>query len=254
MARELPELGKLLTPALKRARERVARRLSTGFRDDTLNRVLVGLFTESYLDGVEIAATLHGSRLGLTAAVVQRDLARSLAGALLPAVEFARDRALETIDEPLTVAQVIHRISSANEQTVWRGHDDEQSAIARLATAEWKTWVRAFARDEHRDHHDDLLGVTIPADGTFIIHGVPVKAPRDWDALPDPAEWMNCGHALDYKRTASAEDLESTARRLELVSGPRRVRETVNERRAAAGLEPIGRANPTPFRPSPRPD
>jgi len=91
--------------------------------------------------------------------------------------------------------------------------------------------------------------VTIPVDDFFNLDGVNVYGPRDWDSLPDPGEWMNCGHALDFKQAVTAEDLEPTLR---TVVGPTRVFATEDEMRERAGLARLREtALDGPFRPTP---
>ena len=83
---------------------------------------------------------------------------------------------------------------------------------AQEAGAGFKTWVRTWPAKEPRDWHDALEGKTIPAKMLFTLPGGPnagrqVEAPHDWARLPDPAEWINCGHAVIYTPHARMRDL-----------------------------------------------
>lgn len=95
---------------------------------------------------------------------------------------------------------------------VRRGWEEGASEAAREAEAQWKTWVRVYPVREPRDWHARLEGATIPADRKFVLPGGPnrgreVMAPHDWDRLPDPREWVNCGHAVIYTPAAQWKDL-----------------------------------------------
>ncbi len=83
---------------------------------------------------------------------------------------------------------------------------------AEEAGAGFKTWIRTWPAKEPRDWHDALEGKTIPANALFTLPGGPnigakVEAPHDWQRLPDPAEWINCGHAVVYTPHARLRDL-----------------------------------------------
>lgn len=86
---------------------------------------------------------------------------------------------------------------------VRRGWHVGASAAAEEAGARSKTWVRVYPVRHPRDWHSALEGVTIPAGERFVLPGGPnagraVEGPHDWDSLPDPREWVNCGHAVVY--------------------------------------------------------
>ena len=256
MASELLALGRIMAPALLSARQRARARITTALGKPTsLSRAIVSVFGSAYLDGVDAAIAVFGSELGVTRAAINNDLTRALTDRMLTAVGVAQSRALRQVELEIggnvTVSELVSRLEAAAQSMVWQGQDEEAATIGRLAEAEWKTWVRAFARDENRDHHDDLNGVSIPIDDLFNLSGVGVYGPRDWNRLPDPGEWMNCGHALDYKMVANAEDLEPTLRDRNVVFAPARVRETEDEARAQRGLPPLRTPAPDgPFRPS----
>ena len=242
MAREWLQLGALMLPALTRARNQAVNRVPAALTSDRrLAAVLVSIFADAYLDGTNVAVVTHGARLGLTSEVVFGETTRGLIDRSLVSIASARDRALATFTQDATVAELTNYFAQAATNMVWQGQDDEAEVLATLATVEWKTWVRSFARDEHRDHHDDLNGVTIPVDDDFILPGGPnagarCYGPRDWDSIGDPSEWMNCGHALEYKREATTEDIEVTSRSLETVFAPARTTRTDREIRASLGL------------------
>jgi hypothetical protein len=221
MPREWLLLGSLLAPALRRARQRALRRVGPAVEANALRPTLVTLFTDAWLEGASTAILAHGSRLGLTRRSIEAETSAGLTDRLVTAVRARVDRMFEAASDASTVQQLTNWAATASEGTVWSGQDEEAQVIARLAEVEWKTWVRAFARDGARDHHDDLNGVTIPVDDNFTLSGASVYGPRDWDALPDPSEWMNCGHALEFSKTVTREDLEDTLRR-ETIIAPQR--------------------------------
>jgi hypothetical protein len=236
MAREFLLLGRLMAPALQRARQRALRRVGPAVAGNVLRRTLVTLFADAWLEGSHTAILAHGARLGLTRRGIEARTSVGLTDRLVTAVRARVDRLLDAAEDVSTVQQLTQWAATANEGAVWSGQDEEAQVIARLAEVEWKTWVRAFARDEARDHHDDLNGVTIPVTDRFVLNGVSIYGPRDWDALPDPSEWMNCGHALDFSREVTREELGDTFRhRDQVVIGPERVSLTPRELRARGG-------------------
>jgi len=93
-----------------------------------------------------------------------------------------------------------------------RGWTEGAEQAGREAGAMFKTWVRVYPVKEPRDWHSALEGTTIPEKGKFTLPGGPnrgqkVDAPHDWDSVPDPREWVNCGHAVIYTRQATWRDL-----------------------------------------------
>jgi hypothetical protein len=260
VASELLVLGRIMQPLLRTARQRARARIAANLGSPTgLTQAIASVFAASYLDGVDAAVTVFGAQLGVARVSVTNEMGRNLTERMLTAVGVARRRVLQQVEGEvsgaLTVAQLQAQLETASEAMVWRGQDDEADVVARLAEVQWKTWVRAFARDENRDHHDhpDILGVTIPVDDYFILPGgdhagVRVYGPRDWNEVADPGEWMNCGHALDFKQAATAEDLEPTLR---TTVGPTRVFATEDEMRERAGLDRRRATAPDgPFRPT----
>lgn len=95
---------------------------------------------------------------------------------------------------------------------VKQGWTDGASEAAEEADAGFKTWVRVFPVRQPRDWHDALEGKTVPRKMLFTLPfgpnaGAKVEAPHDWDRLPDPAEWINCGHGVIYTPHARRADL-----------------------------------------------
>jgi hypothetical protein len=91
---------------------------------------------------------------------------------------------------------------------VRRGWSEGAETAAKEAGALWKTWIRVYPVKHPRDWHVALEGRTIPERAKFILPGGPnvgkrVDAPHDWDSVPDPREWMNCGHAVIYTLQAT---------------------------------------------------
>lgn len=93
-----------------------------------------------------------------------------------------------------------------------RGFSEGAEAAAREAGAAWKVWVRVYPARHSRDWHAALEGKTVLEREKFVLPGGPnagrrVDAPHDWDAVPDPAEWVNCGHAVIYVPSATWRDV-----------------------------------------------
>lgn len=91
---------------------------------------------------------------------------------------------------------------------VRRGWSEGAKAAAKEAGALWKTWIRVYPVKHPRDWHAALEGRTIPEKAKFTLPGGPnkgkkVDAPHDWDSVSDPAEWINCGHAVIYTPQAT---------------------------------------------------
>lgn len=93
-----------------------------------------------------------------------------------------------------------------------RGWSQGAREAGRRGGARWKVWVRVYPAKHPRDWHAALEGQTLPETDLFILPGGPnagkrVSAPHDWDRVPDPAEWVNCGHAVIYVPHAQWKDL-----------------------------------------------
>lgn len=213
-------LGELMQAAERRSRREVVRFAEALMRNarDTAVRAIAA----AYLEGARTTFRLHAASLGLAASVATNLTPRTRrrlteravrqAGVSLTAV-------LTTLDgrADVTRAVVEARAATAVREAVWTGQDDAAKEAASIAEAEYKTWVRSWPRKQHRDHHDTLEGVTIPSEDLFTLPGGPnagarVQGPRDWDAVPDPAEHMSCGHALRYATHVTGDDLNTTRR------------------------------------------
>lgn len=218
-------LGLRLDTAFRRnlvTAENVTRALAAG-GIAALRRYL----SSGHLDGRRVARVMQGGRLRVTNRLDRRAVEAWRGGADRYATIIA-NRIERTVDEAsgVTFLQLRTWVQQAGQQAVWNGHDQEAAAVATLAKAEFKTWVRAWPRTRHRDHHDRLEGITIPIDADFVMPGGPnsgrrVSAPRAWDDVSDPAEWMNCGHALRFERQVTREMAEPALRNRGVLYDPR---------------------------------
>lgn len=204
---EFLALGRHMTTAQRRARERIITLLLPALEAGADPRnVLITIMASSYVDGRVAAMLAHGPELGRPKPRITRKEAREWRDAAQQRGLFVADR-LQHLLEQRDVSQAQFRqysLSSA-EMTTWAGQDDEADELAKIAEVEWKSWVRAWPREEHRDHHDELEGTTIPIEESFTLPGGPnagskVYGPRDWQSVPDPAEHLHCGHALRFSR------------------------------------------------------
>lgn len=218
-------LGLRINTALRRnttSAEAITRALADGNID-----ALQAYLRTAHLDGRRVARVMQGSHLGITnrldRSTVERwvgsgdKYAKAIANRIERAVNEAGD--VEFLQLRSTVLQ-------SGQQAVWNGHDEEAKDVAFLAEAEFKTWLRVWPRVKHRDHHDRLEGVSIPIDADFVLPGGPnsgrrVSAPRAWDDVSDPAEWMNCGHALRFERQVTREQAEPALRNRGVLYDPR---------------------------------
>lgn len=218
-------LGLRLDTAFRRnlvTAENVTRALAAG-GIAALRRYLAS----GHLDGRRVARVMQGARLNVTNRLDRRAVEAWRGGADRYASIIA-NRIERTVDEAsgVTFLQLRTWVQQAGQQAVWNGHDQEAAAVATLAEAEFKTWVRAWPRTKHRDYHDRLEGVTIPVDSAFIIPGGPdpgarVHGPRDWANAPSPGNWMNCGHALRFERQVTREQAEPALRNRGVLYDPR---------------------------------
>lgn len=216
-------LGQLLDAARRRANrqvERLAQALLTEATDDAIRAIAA-----SYLEGGRAAFAAYSADLQL-GRTIPRELAATWAAA---SVEYGA-RLVDTLQTTLGNRGEVTRLfirSYADltvQQSLWRGTDQTGQELGTLAEVQWKTWVRSFPRKEHRDHHDMLEGVKIPVDDLFRLPGGPnvgarVYGPRAWDRVSDPGEWMNCGHALRFSKTATREEVAGTRRKAREVYG-----------------------------------
>lgn len=219
MARgELLALGRALDRVLPRVRRDVRERLLAALleRPERARSLLISVMAGAYLTGKQTGWVVHGAALGAPADLTPRRV-REWRDQALAHGDFIANRFGRLLELEPTVAELTNHAVAAGESSVWTGQDAAAREVATLAEAEWKTWVRAWPRTDHRDHHDALEGVTIPEEHKFTLPGgnsagAQVYGPRDWEGVPDPGEWLNCGHALSYHRDVTLEDLEGTMR------------------------------------------
>jgi hypothetical protein len=120
-----------------------------------------------------------------------------------------RSKLVAYLEEDITPAQVANWIKTAGQMQVFSGNDAGSRAAATIYEAEYKRWVRAWERREKRPH-SSLEGAVILEEAFFILpSGARVYGPRDWDNYPEPSEWINCGHALQYERRPNQEELDA---------------------------------------------
>lgn len=199
--------------ALEKMRGRsTAKLLSTLEKTPKAARGLLVTFASgAYTDGSLAGFYVHGSYLGAKDKDLTQGRLKNWIDRGQNFGEFAVGRLEELVDTgssfPLT-----RWAGLVGEAGVWRGQDDSALELGREYEVEWKTWVRVWARSEHRGWHDTLEGLTIPVDDFFSLPGgknagAKVYGPRDWDKLPRVGEWVNCGHALTFSKTATAADI-----------------------------------------------
>jgi hypothetical protein len=169
----------------------------------------------AYLRGRAIGYQVHGRMLGASATIPVA-VARAWREAANRYATGLTMRAMRTFDERGDVTRVFVRsyASELTRQTTWAGQDDTFKDLGRAFDVEFKTWVRAWPREKHRDWHNELEdGKAIPVDDLFTLPGGPnagaqVYGPRDWERVSDPGEHMNCGHALAFETRPTAENTE----------------------------------------------
>ena len=206
----LEKLGRILDRAIQRmerqGRRSVAERLMEMVRRGEFTALRQWAMT-GFL-GAELRAwALHATWLdlpGLPPAAVQGELVER-------AVAFADDVVARVSavygvgTSPLSPRIYVRLVADVATR---RGWSEGAEVAARKAEARWKTWIRVYPVREPRDWHVALEGQTIPETMKFTLPGGPnagqrVDAPHDWDAVPDPAEWINCGHAVIYTLQAT---------------------------------------------------
>src|SRR5690625_523089 len=199
-------LGRHMTHAQKRARERVLTRLLPALNAGVDPRsVLITIMASSYVDGRVAALLSHGPSLGRPQVRITPAEARAWREAAQQRGLFVADRLQHLLEQQdVSSAQFQQYSLGSAEQSAWAGQDEEALELAKIAEVETKEWVRAWPRNEHRDNHDALEGMVIPIDDLFPLETelgvVHVYGPRDWSQLADPGAWMNCGHALRFGR------------------------------------------------------
>lgn len=229
MARgELPALGRAFDKVLPKVRRDIEKKVLDKFSEakdiQLVQRTLVQPFANAYLTGKQTGWIVHGTILGAPDSLNAREIRKWLEAAMAHG-DLIANRFRRLLEAEPTVAELRQHVLKAGEQSVWQGQDDAAREVATLAEAEWKEWVRAWPRTEHRDWHDALEGVVIPEDHFFTLPGgknagAQVYGPRDWERVTDPGEWINCGHALAYHRDVTQADLEQTVQGLGTVYRP----------------------------------
>lgn len=202
----LSQLGVALDLILPRLRRKIERRLVPELvrAPPGLRSVIVSVFAEAWLEGGRVGYLVHGSLLGAPE-TPNPESARAWRAAAMTHGEFVLSRFEAVLGDrgELTVESAGRWAKVAGESSVWRGVDEVGDDLARLEGVETKTWVRAWPRDDRRDWHDALNGVTIGIDELFTLPGGPnagaqVPGPRAWDYVRDPGEHLSCGHALRF--------------------------------------------------------
>jgi hypothetical protein len=202
------ELGRAIDNALLRIWRLVRSRIEKGRISPG---VIIDFAADAYLIGADVGWQVHASYLGYPAYLSKSDYERFRMMALNHG-QFVAARYMDIAAKRggLTRAETTFWSKIAGEASLWRGQDESSRIIANQAEAEFKTWIRAYAREDEREH-SSLEGVMIPVDTYFTLpNGVKVWGPRDWSSFPSPAEWVNCGHALVYSRTAKRSDTQKT--------------------------------------------
>lgn len=224
---ELLALGRALDRVLPKVRSDILERLLPSLlaQPEAARSLLIQVMAGAYATGVQTGWVVHGSLLGGIPTAITGAAAREWRDRAMEHGEFIANRFGRLLEAEPSVAQLTRHAAVAGESSVWNGQDDAAQEVAMLAEAEWKVWVRAWPRKEHRDWHDTLEGITIPEEDLFTLPGGPnqgtqVYGPRDWERVPDAGEHLNCGHALRYQRHATAEDLDGTKRGVGVVYTP----------------------------------
>ena len=176
-------------------------RVTPGFVDSLVQRV--------FLRGKNAAYVTHGAQHGMPKQISQEKLQiwirESIDNGKIYTVAFEKFLGAKEV----TQADAARWLDVAGYQSTMQGIDSEALAIADEKQLQWKEWTRLFPRDEKRDNHDDLNGVIIPIKAKFDLgDNKLVAGPRDWGALNDPGEWINCGHGLVYHKTMTRERLK----------------------------------------------
>ena len=224
---ELLALGRALDRVLPRVRRDILNRLLPALlaQPEAARPLLAQVMAGAYATGVQTGWVVHGNLLGGIPTAITGAAAREWRDRAMQHGEFIANRFGRLLELEPTVAQLTSHAAVAGESSVWAGQDEAAAEVATLAEAEWKVWVRAWPRKEHRDWHDTLEGVTIPEDHLFRLPGGPnagaeIYGPRDYASVSDFGEWGNCGHALAYHRDVTPEDLEKTRRGIGTIYTP----------------------------------
>lgn len=210
----LEKLGRILDRAIQRMERRGLHRVAEQLRDMARRGEYTALrqWAMSGFLGAEMRAwALHATWLDLPTlppAAVQGELVER-------AIAFANDvvarvSAVYGAGEPPVSPRVYVRLVA--DVATRRGWSEGAEVAAEKGGARWKTWVRVYPVREPRDWHVALEGQTIPETAKYTLPGGPnagqrVDAPHDWDSVPDPREWINCGHAVIYTPHATWGDV-----------------------------------------------
>jgi len=204
-------LGQLFEAAQQRSRRRatqLAELLFTLAVDEAIRNIAA-----TFLEGRVTGWQAYARDLALPAVITRETVAEWTVQANGQSRTLVSQLVNTLDDRPeLTRVFVENYAKNVTDNTLWAGIDASGNELAVLAEVEFKTWVRSWPRREERDWHGDLEGVTILVDELFTLPGGPnvgsqVYGPRDWDAVSDPGEHMNCGHALRFRRTVEGRDI-----------------------------------------------
>lgn len=207
-------LGQLFEAAQARSRTR-ARRLADLLFTFAVDGAIRNI-AQTFMEGRTTGWQAYASDLGFPAAIARETMTAWTVQAREQSATLV-SQLVETLGDRPEVTRVFidNYATNVTNNTLWAGIDASGDELAVLAETEWKTWVRSWPRREERDWHSTLEGVTIPVDDAFTLPGGPnvgaqVYGPRDWDAVDDPGEHMNCGHALRFSVSASEDMLGRT--------------------------------------------
>jgi len=176
-------------------------------RPSAARGTIVDVISQTWMAGAITGYTVHGAYLEAPASMPP-SLAQPLAEQALQHGEWTATRIRDTLsDREVTQATVALLARYSAEASTWLGHDTAARAVANMMEARFKRWVRSWPRKEEREH-SALEGQVLPEPELFTLpSGRRVYGPRDWDRVPDPSEWINCGHALVYQREATVSDV-----------------------------------------------
>jgi len=206
---EFRPLGVAMTRLLARIRRLIEGRLIPDLleRPSAARGTIVDVITEAWMSGALTGYMVHGAYLEAPASMPP-SLAQPLAEQALQHGEWTATRIRDSLeDREVTQAVVALLARSSTEASAWMGHDIVARGVANMMEAGFKRWVRSWPRKEEREH-SVLEGQVLPESELFTLpDGRLVYGPRDWDRVPDPGEWINCGHALVYLREATVADV-----------------------------------------------
>jgi len=206
---EFRPLGAAMSALMARVRRLVEGRLIPDLleRPSAARGTIVDVIARTWMSGALTGYAVHGAYLEAPASIPP-SLAQPLAEQALRHGEWTAARIREVLaDRELTMGTVGLLARSSAEASAWMGHDTAARGVANMMEAGLKRWVRSWPRKEERPH-SVLEGQVLPEPELFTLpDGRRVYGPRDWDRVPDPSEWINCGHALVYLREATVADV-----------------------------------------------